>query len=95
MPVARWQAGKLEATEYVRTKYGFSLETTLACGDSGNDILMLSGESLAVVVGNAQPDLQQWADERVRQEGAQERLCIAAKHEAFGILEALEKFGFN
>lgn len=38
-------AGKLEAMVHVRKKLGFSPERTLACGDSGNDILMLSGEA--------------------------------------------------
>lgn len=37
------QAGKLEALNYVREMYKFSIENTIACGDSGNDILMLSG----------------------------------------------------
>jgi hypothetical protein len=38
------QAGKLEALEYVRQRHGgFPLASTVACGDSGNDILMLSG----------------------------------------------------
>lgn len=46
---ASTQAGKLEATEYVRKKHGFALDATLACGDSGNDILMLSGAPLTVL----------------------------------------------
>lgn len=29
-------------------------------GDSGNDILMLDGQSPAIVVGNAQPELLAW-----------------------------------
>lgn len=37
------QAGKLEALNYVRLRYGFPISSTVACGDSGNDILMLSG----------------------------------------------------
>ena len=35
--------GKLQALEYVRKLYGFPLGSTVACGDSGNDILMLAG----------------------------------------------------
>lgn len=34
--------------------HGFPLDATVACGDSGNDILMLSGRNLAVAVGNSQ-----------------------------------------
>ena len=48
------RAGKREALDYVARMHGFAPAATVACGDSGNDILMLSGSSLAVVVGNAQ-----------------------------------------
>ncbi len=41
MPI---KAGKLQALEYVRKRYGFPVGSTVACGDSGNDILMLAGE---------------------------------------------------
>ena len=44
----------VQALEYVRKQLGFPHSATLACGDSGNDIDMLGGKSLAVVVGNAQ-----------------------------------------
>lgn len=37
------RAGKLEALNHVRRHFGFSVASTVACGDSGNDILMLSG----------------------------------------------------
>ena len=36
-------AGKLEALEYVRQRHNFPVGSTVACGDSGNDILMLAG----------------------------------------------------
>jgi len=41
-------AGKLEATIYVRSKLGFKPPQTVCCGDSGNDILMLSGKPQAL-----------------------------------------------
>jgi len=93
-------AGKLEATEYVRRSHGFPLDATVSCGDSGNDILMLSGDSLGVVVGNAQPDLKAWAAARAASEPAAgpngaPRLLVASRHEALGILEALERFGLK
>lgn len=46
------QAGKLQALEHVRRQAGFSLMATVACGDSGNDILMLSGERVYACVLN-------------------------------------------
>lgn len=42
---------------------GFPHEQTVACGDSGNDKDMLAGHNLAVVVGNAQPDMKEWIEE--------------------------------
>ena len=54
-------AGKLESLEYVREMLGFSRGSTVAAGDSGNDVAMLSGRNRAIVVGNAQPDLVAWA----------------------------------
>lgn len=94
MPI---RAGKLEALEYVRKEHGFSHASTVACGDSGNDILMLSGRNLAIVVGNAQPDLVTWLQQHVQDESplqGKQRLLKANKHEAYGILEGLKYFGY-
>lgn len=92
------KAGKLEALNYVRRKYNFKVGSTVACGDSGNDILMLSGENPAIVVGNAQPDLVKWVDQNKAKEGGRNgklRLLVTTQHEARGILEGLEYFGFK
>ena len=86
------QAGKLESLEYVRKAYGIELERCVACGDSGNDILMLGGKIRAIVVGNAQPALMQWANSQ-KSDDEDGRLFIAKEHEALGILEGLRKFG--
>jgi len=89
-------AGKLESLEYVRKRLGFELLDTVACGDSGNDILMLSGQTRCIVVGNAESDLRQWANERVSNgELASERVFLATENEALGILQGLAKFGFR
>ncbi|EFJ45705.1 hypothetical protein VOLCADRAFT_93844 [Volvox carteri f. nagariensis] len=99
MDVVPIRAGKLEALNHVRRHFGFSTASTVACGDSGNDILMLSGENLAIVVGNAQPDLRQWAQQRQATEtplpSGKQRMMMAARKEALGILEGLEYFGFK
>ena len=87
------RAGKLESLEYVRDAYGVAAERTVACGDSGNDELMLGGKNRAVVVGNAQPALMEWATAEEEEEDP-ERLYIATEKEARGILEGLAKFGF-
>lgn len=93
------QAGKLEATDYVRQKFGFPLSATVACGDSGNDILMLSGKNLAIVVGNAQPDLVTWVHAHQQKDESpvqgKQRLVQTKQHEALGILEGLEYYGLK
>jgi hydroxymethylpyrimidine pyrophosphatase-like HAD family hydrolase len=78
-------AGKLEALEHVRRKEGVSVERCVACGDSGNDKLMLAGRNPAIVVGNAQPDLVDW----VMRQPQSGRVVLADQVGAKGILEGL------
>ncbi len=64
---------------------------------------MLAGTNNAIVVGNAQPALMQWAvsqrildGESVSQDvddSSSERLFIASEPEALGILQGLRRFG--
>ena len=93
------QAGKLESLEFVRKKLGFEVERTVACGDSGNDTLMLSGRNLAIVVGNAQEDLVRWAEKAILEEeeeiqgeegrSTKNRVVMAKAFEARGIIEGI------
>lgn len=93
------KAGKQAALEYVRKQLGFQHEQTIACGDSGNDKDMLAGPNRAIVVGNAQPDMKAWIHEVEEKEDPQhrhkQRMIVADGHQAFGILEGLEYFGFR
>ena len=66
-----------------------------------NDTLMLGGENRAVVVGNAQPALMDWASAQDNCVGSMDaaaacerRMYIAGDSEARGILEGLRAFGF-
>lgn len=88
-------AGKLQALEYARKELGFSHQHTVACGDSGNDRDMLEGQHFAVVVGNAQPDLMEWAQSA--QNGAKrgKKPLIVEGHRAHGVLEGLQRLGFR
>ena len=43
------QAGKRSAMDYVRQLFGISKERVVTAGDSGNDILMLAGASVACI----------------------------------------------
>ncbi len=89
-------AGKLQALEFVRQKYGFAHDRTVACGDSGNDKDMLSGQNLAIVVGNAQPDLMKWVNEtQLSLSDENARLIVTDAHMAKGILEGLATFGLK
>ena len=78
------------------------MERTVACGDSGNDTLMLSGRNLAIVVGNAQEDLVRWAEKAILEEEEEEeeiqgeegrstknRVVMAKAFEARGIVEGI------
>lgn len=97
------QAGKLPALEYVQRHWGFGPHNTVACGDSGNDIDMLAGANLAIVVGNAQPDLATWvaalpdsANPELRiNDRTCRRLRVSPQNRAHGILEGLQYFGFR
>ena len=86
------------ACRYVREQLGYSHRQTVVCGDSGNDKDMLSGQNLAIVVGNAQPDLVAWLAEQKQESSnghGQQRLFRAQQHMALGILEGLQQFGFK
>jgi len=83
------RAGKLEALEYVRTLYGVPKERCVAAGDSGNDILMLEGENRALVVGNAQPELQAWLINQPQND----RIVYTDSPGAAGIIEGLARLG--
>ena len=82
-------AGKHAALEHLRSMYGIAVDRCVAAGDSGNDILMLEGGNPAIVVGNAQPALMEWAV-RQPQDG---RVIVADAEVADGVLEGLARLG--
>ncbi|KAG1676848.1 hypothetical protein FOA52_010357 [Chlamydomonas sp. UWO 241] len=86
VPVA---AGKEQALQYVRGKYGVPQHLCVAAGDSGNDILMLEGDHPGIVVGNAQGELLTWLVKRP-QSG---KVLMADQYFADGILEGLMRHG--
>ncbi len=80
------RASKGGAVRYVATRWGIPMDAVLTAGDSGNDEEMLSGETLAVVVGNH-------ADELAKLEG-RENVYFAEGTHAWGIIEGLEHYAF-
>lgn len=81
------RADKGRAVTYLREKLQIPTETTIVCGDSGNDISLFQQSTLGVIVRNAQPELLSW----YRQHG-QPYHYLAQSTYAWGILEALFHF---
>ena len=74
-----------QAVRYLAFKWGLPLERCIVAGDSGNDYDMLTGDTLGIVVGNHQPEL-----DRLR---GRERIYFAGAALADGILEGLAAYG--
>ena len=71
---------KWTAIEFLLDKLNIKREEVLAIGDNMNDIEMIQGAGLGVVMGNSNPKMKEIADE------------IVADNNSEGVLEALEKF---
>lgn len=80
------RASKGLAVRYLAMRLDIPLDMVLVAGDSGNDEEMLRGDTLGVVVGNHQPEL-----DALRGEG---RIYFAEGSHARGILEGIEHYGF-
>ena len=83
------RASKGHAIRYLSYKWGLPLANFLVSGDSGNDIEMLIGDTMAVVVGNYSEDLSHLK--------GVPRIYFAQANCAYGILEGMQhyKFGVN
>mgnify|MGYP003662875277 CR=1 FL=1 len=71
---------------HVLWKWGFSPDSVLVAGDSGNDAGMLLGRTLGVVVGNYSPELQRLKN--------RPRVYFAEGEHARGILEGIQYYQF-
>jgi len=80
------RAGKGLAVRFLALRLGLPLEAFLVAGDSGNDLEMLVGDTMAVVVGNHKPELEELR--------GRERVYFAEARYAGGILEGIESYGF-
>lgn len=90
------RAGKLQALEALASRFGFELQNTIACGDSGNDIQMMAGTNKGLIVSNAQKELLDFYQEQLKKEGgASGRLHISTRSHARGIVAGIEHFGFK
>lgn len=80
------RASKGKALRYFALKWDIPIERCLVAGDSGNDAEMLTGNTLGVVVGNHQKDL----DGLKGQPG----IYFAQGHHAWGVLEGIDHYDF-
>jgi len=80
------RASKGRALRYFATKWDIPLERVLVAGDSGNDIEMLTGNTLGVVVGNHAPEMEQLREET--------SVFFASGHHARGVIEGIEHYQF-
>lgn len=80
------RASKGQAIRYLAYKWGLPLSDFLVAGDSGNDLEMLVGDTLAVVVSNHSAEL-----DKLR---GMEQVYFAGSPCAAGILEGMAHYGF-
>ncbi len=80
------RASKGQAIRYLAYKWGLPLRAFLVAGDSGNDLEMLVGDTLAVVVANHSAEL-----ESLR---GHDQVYFAEARYAAGILEGMAHYGF-
>lgn len=91
LDVVAEKGGKLEAIEWVRRLYGVPASRCMTAGDSFNDVEMFKGESPAVIVGNAQPELLDWYN--AYRESPPGRIVLARGVDALGVMEGLARHG--
>lgn len=80
------RASKGAALRYFADKWDIPVEHILVAGDSGNDLEMLSGETLGVVVGNHSSELN-----KLR---GRERIYFAEGEYAQGIIDGINYYDF-
>lgn len=80
------RAGGGLCIRHIAYKWGFPLEHILIAGDSGNDESMLTGNTLAIVVGNYSKEL-----EKLRK---YPRVYFAQNTHAAGIIEGIDYYNF-
>ena len=74
------------AIRFLSHKWNLAPRRILVAGDSGNDIDMLAGETLGVVVGNHTPELEELR--------GRPRVYFAGASHAWGVLEGIRHYSF-
>jgi sucrose-phosphate synthase len=81
------RASKGHAIRYLAYKFGLPLERFLVAGDSGNDVEMMVGDTLGVIVSNYSAELEHLRDEH--------RVYFASSPHALGIVEGIRHYRFG
>jgi sucrose-phosphate synthase len=81
------RASKGQAIRYLAYKWGLPLHSFLVAGDSGNDVEMMLGDTLGVIVGNHSPE--------IRSLKGRHQVYFATEHHARGILEGIAHYQFG
>ncbi len=79
------RASKGQAVRYLAYKWGIPMNRLVVAGDSGNDLDMLTGGSMGIVVANHSPEL--------RSLRGRAGVHFASRPFAGGVLEGLKHFG--
>ncbi|MDV3000316.1 MAG: Mannosylfructose-phosphate phosphatase [Chroococcopsis gigantea SAG 12.99] len=83
------RGNKGNAIAYLQACLSVSPESTLVCGDSGNDISLFQQPGKGVIVSNAQEELLDWYFQTRK-----DTLYLSQSPYAHGILEALKHYQF-
>lgn len=81
------RASKGHAIRYLAYKFGLALERFLVAGDSGNDVEMMVGDTLGVIVSNYSPELEHLREAH--------RVFFAPAPHARGIVEGIRHYRFG
>lgn len=86
LDILPYRASKGRAIRYLGYRWNIPFENILVAGDSGNDIEMLKGDLLGVVVANYSPELEDLKGSR--------RIYFSNKKFAAGILDGINYYNF-
>jgi sucrose-phosphate synthase len=86
LDILPYRASKGKAIRYLAYRWNIPYENILVAGDSGNDIEMIKGDLLGVVVANYSPELEELKD--------QNRIYFAKRNYAGGIIDGIKHYNF-
>lgn len=86
LDILPYRASKGKAIRYLAYRWNIPFENILVAGDSGNDIEMLKGDLLGVVVANYSKELEVLK--------GQKRIYFAKRKYAAGIIDGIDHYNF-